>query len=110
MKTRFSSEGGLQASNQTLVSCKAGQRIQINSMYMCNPHSSTIAIEVYHVPDGADPGLGHALYDTTLAIGGTTTTDAVIYMNPGDRIVAIAATADHVIITIYAEVTETRSE
>ena len=108
MKTRFASEGGLQASNQTLVSCKAGQRIQINSMYMCNPHSSTIAIELYHVPD--DPGLGYALYDTTLAIGGTTTTDAVIYMNPGDRIVAIAATADHVIITIYAEVTDTRRE
>ena len=104
MKTRFASYGGLSASNQTLVHCAANQRITIDSMYHCNPHSGNITFELYHVPAGSDPGVGNALFNGSVNSGKTTSYTAPIYMEPGDRIVAVAGTAGHIIITLYADV------
>ena len=100
--------GFLGTESRTLVEAGENERIRIEQIWICNSHGGGVDTSISHVPAGDDSAeVNFRLWNEVLVRADTTTViDANIYLDPGDKITAFAATADHIVITLYGRSTE----
>ena len=100
--------GKLGTASRTLVEAGEGERIRIEQVWVCNTHDSNIDVTLSHVParDDADESNFRLWNEVIVRADTTQVIDSTIYLEPGDRLTAFAATADKIAVTLYGRSSE----
>ena len=90
---------------QKVVNCEYNQRVRIDLLWLNNASSSSDSFTIYHVKAGDTPADSNTLaYQTALNGKRTTQFEGPIYLEPGDTLQALCATATRVNIHVYCMV------
>lgn len=82
----------------------ADRTARIDKMFLCSVHTGNATVRVHHLKPGETASTSNALfYDLQLSAKTTQTIDATLWMSPGDKLVIIGGTADHICVTVYGE-------
>ena len=97
--------GTLPTNAVEILRCDASRRITIDSIHFVNYTTGNTNVDLYHVP--ADEEISdHFHLVRNHAVSANTAfrlVDQRIYLEPGDRLFAYAADADHLNCFIYGE-------
>ena len=88
--------------NTIIYECPNGKSATIESITMCNTHTGTVSLRVFHTSPNEIAGVTNALfYDLALRAASTTVDDSRRYLNSGDRLTIYASTASVVAIAVH---------
>ena len=77
-------------------------QVEIVWIWATNRSGGSVSMEIAHVPAGASADeTMDLMHDYAMAANALFTQECVIYMNPGDRIVAKASGSDAIVLNIY---------
>ena len=94
--------GLLPTSNQTILTMKPNQFLQISAIWVCEVSGNADTITLKHTLDGQSSSSKDDLFSSlAVAANSTTTFTTPIYMKPGDILSAFASTASRVNVSIY---------
>ena len=90
---------------QKVVSAEYNQRVRIDLLWLNNASSSNDSYTIYHVKAGDTPADSNTLaYQTAINSKRTAQFEGPIYLEPGDTLQALCATAARVNIHVYCMV------
>ena len=88
--------------NTIIYECPSGKSATIESITMCNTHTGTVSLRVFHTSANETAGATNALYyDIALRAASTTVDDSRRYLNSGDRLTIYASTASVVAVAVH---------
>lgn len=92
----------LPASERVIYECPPGMTATIEHLQVASTHTGNETFRMWHVRQNEATGLSNALfYDYTIAAKSYLHEEGVLYLTPGERIVASAGNADRITLTIY---------
>ena len=85
-----------------LYECPAGKSATIQHIHVTSTHTGSETFRLHHLRQDETSSVANALfYDYSLAAKNYVHEDTIIYMNPGERLVASAPSASRITITVY---------
>ena len=95
----------LSTTAQKILTCEMNEHARIDLIWINNASSSNDSFTLHHVKAGQSPVDSNTLaYQTALNSKRTTQFEGPLYLEPGDSLQALAATADRINIHVYAMV------
>lgn len=97
--------GTLATNAVEILRCDASRRITIDSIHFVNYTSGNTTVDLYHVPADEEVADGfHLIRNSDVrANAALRLVDQRIYLEPGDRLFAYAAAANHIACFVYGE-------